>query len=561
MVHRDIKPANLILARAAGREGKAVVKVLDFGLAKVTVEGQRDSGLTREGQMLGTPDYIAPEQIRDAQSADIRADIYSLGCTLYYLLSGRPPFTGANLWDVYQAHFSMDAGPLNLVRPEVPAELAALVGKMMAKEPERRFQEPKEVAQALKAFFKSGGVNASASKAEVSPLDRPRSETPASGQRLAPKRPEPSDEPPSLPPTDKATVTPPGDEPMWRSLIDTGPVGSSTKTVTAGKRSRRPPWIWPSLAAGVLLIGFLVAWVSGVFKAKTRDGVIVLEGVPDQAAVFVDGARISVSWPVSGQPMEIGVSPGERMIEVKKEGFRTFGSKVMVATGKSQPITVRLDPLTGPERQQAGSEGADKLKAQKDDRPRRRFVPLFNGDDLTGWENLLQNASEWKVVDHVLEGHGGGRGNRAFLVTQREDFNNFRLRIKFRYQENGAGNIEVRRSRVGQNHSGYFAHLGLWPTAYRGQVPVGSIAKLSDHTYGTGFEWNENAEPVPVPLDAWNTMEITVVKNRMTTTVNGTKVAEFTDGAGWYASGGIALSIRGDSVVRFREIMIEELAE
>ena len=91
MVHRDIKPGNLMLSR----EGKkAVVKVLDFGLAKVTSEGQADSGLTREGQMLGTPDFIAPEQIRDAQSADIRADIYSLGCTLYYLLTGDPPFQG-----------------------------------------------------------------------------------------------------------------------------------------------------------------------------------------------------------------------------------------------------------------------------------------------------------------------------------------------------------------------------------------------------------------------------------------------------------------------------------
>ena len=100
MVHRDIKPANLIVARDGN---KAIVKVLDFGLAKVTSEGQVDSGLTREGQMLGTPDYIAPEQIRDAQTADIRADIYSLGCTLYYLLTGGPPFRGEHLWDVYQA--------------------------------------------------------------------------------------------------------------------------------------------------------------------------------------------------------------------------------------------------------------------------------------------------------------------------------------------------------------------------------------------------------------------------------------------------------------------------
>ena len=90
------------------------------GWPRPTREEKIDGGLTREGQTLGTPDYIAPEQILDAPHADIRADIYSLGGTLYYLLTGRPPFQANSLYDIYQAHISRDADPLNLVRPDVP---------------------------------------------------------------------------------------------------------------------------------------------------------------------------------------------------------------------------------------------------------------------------------------------------------------------------------------------------------------------------------------------------------------------------------------------------------
>ena len=207
MVHRDIKPSNLIVAR----EGKRpVVKILDFGLAKATLEGPVDGGLTHEGQMLGTPDYIAPEQISDARRADIRADIYSLGCTLYYLLSGRPPFQGTSLYDILQAHHSMDAAPLNLARPEVPVGLAALVGKMMAKEPERRFQEPKEVAQALKPFFQDGGARAVAPKAELSQAGLSGADDPANRVTplAAPKGDKPVSSSPSASPLeDLITIT------------------------------------------------------------------------------------------------------------------------------------------------------------------------------------------------------------------------------------------------------------------------------------------------------------------------------------------------------------------
>ena len=140
LVHRDIKPANLMLSHDGGR---AVIKLLDFGLAKATREQsvlasrktsadgaiEASPDLTLDGQIMGTPGFIAPEQMTDAQRADIRADIYSLGCTLYFLLSGGPPFHSSNVSDVLQAHHSMDARLLNLVRPEVPVELAAPGGQ------------------------------------------------------------------------------------------------------------------------------------------------------------------------------------------------------------------------------------------------------------------------------------------------------------------------------------------------------------------------------------------------------------------------------------------------
>jgi serine/threonine protein kinase len=169
MVHRDIKPANLMLSRQRNR---AVIKVLDFGLSKAVSEQNAselaigvpnlpmDFGehLTRTGEMLGTPDFIAPEQIIDSQKADSRADIYSLGCTLYYLLSGHAPYPDLPLQDVLKAHRSRDARPLEEVRAEVHAELSMLVARMMAKDPASRFPEPAEVAVALSPFFKKQPV-------------------------------------------------------------------------------------------------------------------------------------------------------------------------------------------------------------------------------------------------------------------------------------------------------------------------------------------------------------------------------------------------------------------
>jgi serine/threonine protein kinase len=255
MVHRDIKPANLIVARD-GKKG--VVKVLDFGLAKVTGEGQSDTGLTREGQMLGTPDFIAPEQIRDAQSADIRADIYSLGCTLYYLLTGEPPFRGEHLWDVYQAHFSKEPAALNLIRPAVPIELAAVVGRMMAKDPRRRFQTPGEVALALAPFFKPAAKTAPANSHEVPSAGHAASATvrnQAGTQRASDAGAPPSAEPPP-------SRAPAPEGVAWDTLIDLGEpeqIAASLKPrpLVAPLPRPRTRWVWPALAGGLVFIALL----------------------------------------------------------------------------------------------------------------------------------------------------------------------------------------------------------------------------------------------------------------------------------------------------------------
>ncbi|HYT90462.1 MAG TPA: protein kinase, partial [Gemmataceae bacterium] len=149
LVHRDVKPSNLLLDRE-----QSIIKLLDLGLARregvasATVPGE----LTGVGMMLGTPDFMAPEQAVDPRQADIRADIYSLGCTLYFLLAGRPPFPDGTLTQKLLWHQHAEPEPIGSLRPDVPAGLSAVLRKMLAKRPEERYQAPAEVAAALAPF-------------------------------------------------------------------------------------------------------------------------------------------------------------------------------------------------------------------------------------------------------------------------------------------------------------------------------------------------------------------------------------------------------------------------
>ncbi len=147
MVHRDIKPHNLLVTRGPAPALAPVVKILDLGLARLHA-GDID-GMTNTGAVMGTPDFIAPEQASDSHTVDIRADLYSLGCTLYLLLTGEPPFPGGTALDKVFKHKYVAPRPVEVRRPEVPAGIAAVVARLLAKRPEDRYQTPAEVADTL----------------------------------------------------------------------------------------------------------------------------------------------------------------------------------------------------------------------------------------------------------------------------------------------------------------------------------------------------------------------------------------------------------------------------
>ena len=161
LVHRDIKPHNLL------RTPEGRVKISDFGLAsfladhdepaadrqpQAALSTSTSGSVTRLGDGCGTPDYIAPEQIRDARSVDGRADIYSLGCTLYHLLTGQPPFAGGSGYSKVAGHLERQPRPVAEFRDDLPPELVQVIARMMAKDAHERFGSAVEVVEALAPF-------------------------------------------------------------------------------------------------------------------------------------------------------------------------------------------------------------------------------------------------------------------------------------------------------------------------------------------------------------------------------------------------------------------------
>jgi serine/threonine protein kinase len=233
LIHRDIKPGNILVDR------QGVVKILDLGLARFFLDEEDLLTKKYDESVLGTADYLAPEQAVDSHSVDGRADIYSLGATFYFLLTGSPPFAEGSIAQKLMWHQTRNPKPIREVRPEVPVEVAAVLEKMMAKNPEDRYATPAELAEALLPFTQTPippppeeempQLSAAAQGTSSGPptVAAPPPKTPAP---VAPRTPPPA---PAKPPA-------PSSKPLTKGRPATKPApGSGTKVAVADADTQR----------------------------------------------------------------------------------------------------------------------------------------------------------------------------------------------------------------------------------------------------------------------------------------------------------------------------------
>lgn len=189
IVHRDIKPSNLLI------QSDGTVKLADMGLAR-SIDDTTDTGITRAGTTVGTVDYMSPEQARDSKAADVRSDIYSLGCTWFQMLTGSPPYPEGGLTNKLRAHAAERIPDPRTKRPEIPETLVAVMHRMMAKAPKYRYQSPCElIADLENAVLTDEDVTSRIMEVLTDDEVAPDENAPRSGPRPV-TGPEPSMSPP-----------------------------------------------------------------------------------------------------------------------------------------------------------------------------------------------------------------------------------------------------------------------------------------------------------------------------------------------------------------------------
>ena len=312
--------------------------VMDFGLAKRVADvDPNEAKLTRDGGLLGTPSYMAPEQVKgDSAAIGPTTDVYALGVILFEMLTGKTPYSGAMAVVIGQI-LAAPVPPVKEFRPDVDARLDAICSKAMAKAPADRFASMAEFADALGPYLKT-------LSSPILALPVPAALPLWLADTIPPlPRPVP-------PPATVLKAAPPVVGSPFDDLEDASPPTPASKKAKRGQvvPARLPRKKWPIIAGvvvGLLLAALAVLWSAGVFKLKTQDGTIVLENLPADAEVLVDGEKVAVKLNGDDGPIEIQVAPGKRKLEIKAAGFKMETREVTLASGERNPIGIRLEPL------------------------------------------------------------------------------------------------------------------------------------------------------------------------------------------------------------------------
>lgn len=384
MVHRDIKPTNLLVARDP-ESGGALIKILDLGLARFvsesvageTVGGDApggDGSLTQIGQFLGTPDYISPEQAQDTRAADIRSDIFSLGCTLFRLLTGELAYSGETVVQKLEARETQETPHVRTKRVDVPPELDAVVARMLARDPRSRFQTPREVAQALAPFA-----------AHATPMPAPASKA----RSIAPDT--AADGPPATLPAEDTRM-----EQFFRYLKTT----ETDEVLTVAQITRRlrrvPRRAW--LAAA----GFLVVAVGGVLMwERLSAATLVVDWPLDQR----EGAELYVGarpYKLPGRPkIAVNGRAGNWELRLVRDGFEKIQTTLTLQSGERRdfapiwvptPRTLRRQELARLKDRAAGPAGTDVASSGAPEL--RRDLALFLQEHPASHEA----ADAWKMA-------------------------------------------------------------------------------------------------------------------------------------------------------------------
>lgn len=533
IIHRDIKPHNLLLDK------KGTIKILDMGLARIDeaiagTDAAANEGLTQDGQAMGTLDCMPPEQAFDTKTVDARADIYSLGCTLYHLLVGRPPYLGDTVAKKIVAHRETPIPSLREVRSDAPESLDAVFQKMLAKRPEGRQQSMTEVVSQLQGCTLPSGQGVPA-VSSFPPSSSPHAET-VEFQRQ-------DTEPPlaALSPLDE--------------LFASEPVQITERLVAPSFRTRKR-WtkqqkvLVASVAGGLAVLLLLLGII---LRVRTSEGTLVVEIDQPDATVQVlnEQGKILVERKSQKGTLTVAVDPGKRRLRVEKDGFEVFAKELAIASGGKETIKAKLEPKSDiagvqpaqpspgaapPPPEQPKEEAKAPVVASNDverkaptsppssvempptpteTKVEEGCVSLFDGKTLNGWQGATDHYSVQEGELVVDFGPQPYRGPGGHLFTAKE-YKDFILRLEYTLSP-AANNGILLRAPLGED-----AHTAIEVQILDDSAP-GWQRLPPQNLNGSLYSVVAVKPGYLKPTGQWNSLEIQWIGRKVRVTLNETQ--------------------------------------